>query len=89
MITSKRNWVIIAKGFFLQHINEYIGGKDLQEGKGTRGNGIVQGGMTNNAVVVLTLDFCFRITQYIEDTHNARTLIPMNTRMQTLTLGDL
>jgi hypothetical protein len=29
----------------------------------------------------------FRITQYIGDTHNARTLIPMNTRMQTLPLG--
>jgi hypothetical protein len=29
----------------------------------------------------------FRITQYIGDTHNARTLIPMNTRTQTLPLG--
>jgi hypothetical protein len=28
-----------------------------------------------------------RITQYIRDTHNARTLTPMNTRMQTLPLG--
>jgi tRNA U55 pseudouridine synthase TruB len=28
-----------------------------------------------------------RITQYIGDTHNARTLIPMNTRTQTLPLG--
>jgi hypothetical protein len=29
----------------------------------------------------------FRITQYIGDTHNARTLILMNTRTQTLPLG--
>jgi hypothetical protein len=29
----------------------------------------------------------FRITQYIGDTHNARSLIPMNTRTQTLPLG--
>jgi hypothetical protein len=29
----------------------------------------------------------FRITQYIGDTHNALTLIPMNTRTQTLPLG--
>jgi hypothetical protein len=29
----------------------------------------------------------FRITQYIGDTHNARTLIPMNTRTQTIPLG--
>jgi hypothetical protein len=28
-----------------------------------------------------------RITQYIGDTHNARTLIPMNTRTQTIPLG--
>jgi hypothetical protein len=28
----------------------------------------------------------FRITQYIGDTRNARTLIPMNTRTQTLPL---
>jgi hypothetical protein len=28
-----------------------------------------------------------RITQYIEDTHNARTLIPMNTRTQSRPLG--
>jgi hypothetical protein len=27
-------------------------------------------------------DFFLRITQYIGDTHNARTLIPMNTRTQ-------
>jgi hypothetical protein len=31
--------------------------------------------------------FFFRITQYIGDTHNARALISMNTRMQTLPLG--
>jgi hypothetical protein len=31
--------------------------------------------------------FFLRITQYIGDTHNARTLIPMNTRTQTLPLG--
>jgi hypothetical protein len=30
--------------------------------------------------------FFFRITQYIRDTHNAHTLIPMNTRTQTLPL---
>jgi hypothetical protein len=30
--------------------------------------------------------FFFRITQYIGDTHNARTLIPMNRRTQTLPL---
>ena len=30
--------------------------------------------------------FFLRITQYNTDTHNARTLIPMNTRMQTLPL---
>jgi ribosomal protein S3AE len=29
----------------------------------------------------------FRITQYIGDTHNAHTLIPMNTHTQTLPLG--
>jgi hypothetical protein len=29
----------------------------------------------------------FRITQYIRDTRNARTLIPTNTRTQTLPLG--
>jgi hypothetical protein len=27
------------------------------------------------------------VTQYIGDTHNVRTLIPMNTRTQTLPLG--
>jgi hypothetical protein len=31
--------------------------------------------------------FFLRITQYIGDTHNAHTLIPMNTRTQTLPLG--
>jgi hypothetical protein len=31
--------------------------------------------------------FCLRITQYIGDTHNARTLIPLNTCTQTLLLG--
>jgi hypothetical protein len=31
----------------------------------------------------LDRDFFFRITQYIRDTHNARTLISMNTRTQT------
>jgi hypothetical protein len=31
--------------------------------------------------------FFLRITQYIGDTHNARTLIPMNRRTQTLPLG--
>jgi hypothetical protein len=31
--------------------------------------------------------FFFRITQYIGDTHNAHTLIPMNTHTQTLPLG--
>jgi hypothetical protein len=32
------------------------------------------------------LSWFFRITQYNEDTHNARTLIPMDTRTQTLPL---
>jgi hypothetical protein len=32
------------------------------------------------------LFFFLRITQYIGDAHNARTLIPMNTRTQTLPL---
>jgi hypothetical protein len=31
--------------------------------------------------------FFFLITQYIGDTYNAHTLIPMNTRTQTLPLG--
>jgi hypothetical protein len=31
--------------------------------------------------------FFLQITQYIGDTHNARTLIPMNTRTQTLPIG--
>jgi hypothetical protein len=31
--------------------------------------------------------FFFRITQYIRHTHNARTLIHMNIRTQTLPLG--
>jgi hypothetical protein len=47
--------------------------------------------MRNEQGVSLTwivyLCFFFRITQYIGDTHNARTLIPMNTRTQTLPLG--
>jgi hypothetical protein len=34
-------------------------------------------------------DDFFRITQYIGDTYNARTLISMNTRTQTLPLGAL
>jgi hypothetical protein len=34
----------------------------------------------------MALMIFFRITQYIGDTHNARTLIPMNTRMRTLPL---
>jgi hypothetical protein len=32
-------------------------------------------------------DIFLRITQYIGDTHNARTLVPMNTRTQNLPLG--
>jgi hypothetical protein len=31
--------------------------------------------------------FFFRITQYIGDTHNECTLVPMNTHTQTLPLG--
>jgi hypothetical protein len=33
------------------------------------------------------LFFFLRITQYIGDTHDARTLIPVNRRTQTLSLG--
>jgi hypothetical protein len=40
-----------------------------------------------NVSSLVTATFFFRITQYIGDTHNARTLIPMNTRTQTLPLG--
>jgi hypothetical protein len=37
--------------------------------------------------ILFAMYFFFRITQYIGDTHNARTLIPMDTRTQTLPLG--
>jgi hypothetical protein len=38
-------------------------------------------------VIVFQQFFFLRITQYIRDTHKTRTLIPMNTRTQTLPLG--
>ena len=37
--------------------------------------------------VIVDLIFFLRITQYIGDFHNSRTLISMNTRAQTLPLG--
>jgi hypothetical protein len=41
----------------------------------------------NQTLVFFTDTIFFRTTQYIGDTHNARTLIPMNRRTQTLPLG--
>jgi hypothetical protein len=45
----------------------------------------------NNIVFAMDLSVVmlvfFRITQYIGDTHNVRTLISMNTRAQNLPLG--
>jgi hypothetical protein len=41
------------------------------------------------AHVVCTMWRLFLITQYIKDTHNVRTLIPMNIRTQTLPLPTL
>jgi hypothetical protein len=47
-------------------------------------NYLIQGtNLTSNLflyTIVLLTEFFFQITQYIGDTHNARTLIPMNTR---------
>jgi hypothetical protein len=53
----------------------------METGRGGGGGG--KGGAGGKAAVARDPG----VTQYIGDTHNARTLIPMNTRTRTLPLG--
>jgi hypothetical protein len=48
---------------------------------------LVQIDLLSDPALAIYVDIFLRITQYIGDAHNARTLIPMNIRTQTLPLG--